>query len=566
MAKAKQRIDLKNTSMKEIIAFSMLPFGLLTLQNVLGSVLNVYFSDVLGLGLVATGLILAASKLWDAVNDPMMGMLVDRTRTKWGKCRPYLLFMFFPLMVSLALLFSPIDLGGRFGSFTLNQLDLEATLSTINNGFHFVRVPGPSISTGNLIFAMVSYLLFYTFNTSVDIPYQGLTPLVFTDSKSRVKAIAISSIVGSFGTILPSIIFMPMVQSFGKSSGNERMGYFIASIVFALFGGTAIFISFFGIKEKVHLKSKKLKYIDSIKILFRNKNTKILISVAFFSSITNLGAMFLMYFCKWNCYGIIDFAAISAWIGETFGLKNVVLSDMGVLFPLLNISSGISYMLSMAIVPALLKRMDKKKLFIWQSLIFAVADIFTFVVCKYVFPYDSPDLSMARIGLGIYALLRFFTNFPVGMSTVLLTAIFSDTVDSIEMESGERLEGVTFSFKSLVNKFGIAGFNLIMMQIVNMFGYDKLVQLSSERSALEAAGQVLPRSAVLAHSSTLTAMFFCVSALGALGLVLQAIPMFKYKFDENEYEEKLKIFRDEKDKKLQAEIDAALSEKSEVKV
>lgn len=84
MAKRKM-INLRDASVKEILAFSLLPFGLLTVVNVIGNALNVYLADNLGLGMVGAGLVLTVTKVWDAVNDPMMGMIVDKTRTKWGK-------------------------------------------------------------------------------------------------------------------------------------------------------------------------------------------------------------------------------------------------------------------------------------------------------------------------------------------------------------------------------------------------------------------------------------------------------------------------------------------------
>lgn len=552
MGKNRQIINnLKSATTREIIAFSLLPFGLLTFVNVIGNALNVYFSDVLGLGLVATGLILAMTKIWDAVNDPMMGMLVDKTRTKWGKCRPWVISMSIPLCVSLILLFAPVDFGEKFGTFTVSQIDLAATLNTFDEGFHVVREVSKPISKGNFWYAVVAYILFYTFNTAVDIPYQGLTPLVFPESEKRVKAISWSNIVGSIGTVLPSIVFFPIVYAFP----DERQGYFVAAIVFAVLAGIPMIASFFGIREKVYIKPKKVKYSQTLKMIFSNKNMTVLIITAFFSAITNIGAMFLMYFAKWNCRGIFDFPAAEAWLQANLHL-NISLSEEGILFPVLSISSGISYMLSMAIVPPLLRRMDKKTLWIRMSLIFAVADVLVFLICMYVVPYTSPDLAVARAGFFVYAILRFFTNFPVGMSVVLITAIFSDTVDTIEMESGERLEGAVFSFKSLVNKFGIAGFNLIIMAIVNAFGYSKLVDLAD----LEKAGQVITRADVLQYTPALNAIFFMLTVMGAIGLVLQAIPMFFYKFDEKENEEKIAEFRKHKEEMIQAELDAALAE------
>lgn len=546
MAKRK-RIDLKNASVKEILAFSLLPFGLLTVINVIGNALNVYLADNLGLGMVGAGLVLSITKIWDAVNDPMMGMIVDKTRTRWGKCRPYLVWMVIPMMVGLILLFAPVDFVNS-GSFALSQIDIASTVATVGDGFHIVKT-NESVNTGNFWYAVAAYLIFYTFYTAIDIPYQGLTPLVFPESKSRVKAISISNIFGSIGTILPSIVFFPIVYAFE----DARQGFFVASIVFAIMAGIPIVISFFGIKEKVYIEKEPIKYGRALKIVFGNRNMRAILAAAFFNALVNLGAMFLMFFAKWNCYGIFNFPALNAWIENTIGLK-VTLSEEGLLFPILSISSGISYMLSMAIVPALLKKMDKKTLFIHMSWICAVANVVVFIICMYVFPYTSANLTQARIGFVVYCVCRFFTNFPVGMSVVLLQAIFSDAVDVIEMETGERLEGAVFSFKSLLNKIGIALFNLIVMAIVNAFGYSAM---STELTSLKEAG-TLTRDAMLAnHLPVLNAIFFMLTVLGSIGLVLQIFPMLKYKFNESEYEDKIKAFREQKDKELEEQLKAA---------
>lgn len=547
MATKKKRVDIKNATMREMIAFSMLPFGLLTIVNLIGNALNVYFTDYLGIGMVGTGLVLSITKIWDAFNDPMMGMIVDKTRTRWGKCRPYLIWMVVPMMVGTVLLFAPVDFVNS-GTFQISQIDIASTLATIGNDFHIIRVH-EGVNTGNFWYAVVAYLIFYTFYTAVDIPYQGLNPLVFPDSEVRVKAISISNIFGSIGTILPSIVFFPIVYAFD----DPRQGFFIASIVFALLAGIPVVISFFGIKEKVYIESKPIKYRKTLKIIFKNKNMKALIWAAFFSSITNLGAMFLMFFAKWNCYGIFNFPALNAWFENTLNF-NPHFTEEGLLFPILSITSGISYMLSMAIVPWLLKKMDKKTLWIRMSIICAIANVGVWAICMFVFPYTSPDLTTARIGFVVYCICRFFTNFPVGMSLVLLTAIFSDTVDVIEMESGERLEGAVFSFRSLVNKVGIALFNFVVMAIVNAFGY---ATMTGELNALKDAGQLTREMLLQNHLPVLNAIFFMLTVLGSIGLILQAIPMFKYKFNEAEYEDKIKAFREKKDAEMEAELLAA---------
>jgi len=544
-------INLKDATVREIISFSLLPFGLLTIINVIGNALNVYLADYLGIGMVGAGLVLSITKIWDAINDPMMGMIVDKTRTKWGKCRPYLIWMVIPMMAGTILLFAPVDFNS--GTFAISQIDLASTISTIGNDFHIIRT-SENVSTGNFWYAVAAYLVFYTFYTAVDIPYQGLNPLVFPESKTRVKAISISNIFGSIGTILPSIVFFPIVYAFP----NPRIGFFVAAIVFAVLAGIPIVISFFGIKEKVYIEKEPVKYRKALKIILKNKNMRAIILSAFFNAATNIGASFLMFFAKWNCYGIFNFPALNDWLSG-HGI-NIVLSEEGLLFPILSISSGISYMLSMAIVPALLKKMDKKTLYIRMSWLCAVANVVVFIVCMYVVPYTSADLKTARAGFVVYCICRFFTNFPVGMSLVLITAIFSDAVDVIEMNEGERLEGAVFSFKSLFNKFGIAFFNLIVMAIVNAFGYSTM---STKLTELKDAGNLTREILLADHLPVLNAIFFMLTIFGSIGLILQALPMYKYKFNEAEYEDKIKAFRAEKEAKLEAEIAAAAAKAKE---
>lgn len=107
---------LKNKTTREIIAFSLLPFGMSTIYGIMSTALNLYLTDVLGLSLAMTGIVLSVTKIWDAINDPMMGMIVDKTHTKLGKCRPYIFWMSFPVIIVTALLFAPVNFSQK-GNF-----------------------------------------------------------------------------------------------------------------------------------------------------------------------------------------------------------------------------------------------------------------------------------------------------------------------------------------------------------------------------------------------------------------------------------------------------------------
>ncbi|MGN0457967.1 MAG: MFS transporter [Eubacterium sp.] len=515
---------LKNSTTKEILIFSLLPFGMSTIYSVIGTALNMYFTDVLGLSLKMAAVVLSVTRIWDAINDPMMGMIVDKTHTKMGKCRPYIFWMSFPVILVTALLFAPVNFGQK----------------------------------GNFAFAIVAYLIYYTVYTALDIPYQGLTPLVFPEDKKRVKAISFSNIIGSLGTVLPSVLFFTVAGFWGRE--NQKMGYFGAALIFAALGGIPMFLSGFGIKEKIYIPPKKEKYSEGLAIVFKDKKFVCLVIAAFFSAIVNMGAMFLPYFAKWNCAGVIPIDDLCNWIYNTFGIS-IQLTSEGLLTPLLQIGSGISYMLSMALVPVFLKKMDKKTLWIGVSIFGIFADIICFVVGVWVVPYNTVA------GAITYTILRFFTNFPVGIMTVLLVAMFSDVVDDIEMRTGKRLEGTVFSFRSLINKIAIAVFNVLMLNIVDSYGYDADVMTKITNNLAKPLIESTTQASIIGgvnYTTLLNVIFFMLTAFGAIGLILQIIPMLFYKFDEKGQEAKLKAFREEKQRREIEELNA-LAQESEVK-
>ena len=512
---------LKDRTTREILAFSLLPFGMSSINSLLGTALNMYFTDVLGLSLAMTGIVLSATKIWDAVNDPMMGMIVDKTRTKWGKCRPYVFWLSGPVIIVTALLFAPVNFG----------------------------------QTGNFIYAIIAYLLYYTVYTALDIPYQGSIPLVFPEDKKRVKAISFSNILGSLGSVLPSILFFTIAGFWGRD--NQKMGYFSSALIFAVLAGLPMFFSAFGFKEKVYIPPRKEKYTEGLKIVFKDKKFVCLAIAAFFSSLMNIGAaMFLPYFAKWNCAGVIPIDSLCNWIHNTLGI-NIQLTSEGLLTPLLQIGSGASYMLSMALVPWFLKKMDKKTLWIGVSLAGIVADVLCFVIGVWVVPYNTVA------GAVVYTILRFFTNFPVGVITVLLAAMFSDVVDDLEMRTNKRLEGTVFSFRSLAGKISYALFNVIMLNVVDAFGYNAEVMTKLTDNLTKPLIQSTTQAAIydgVNYTSLLNVIFFMLTALGAVGLLLQTIPMFFYKFDEKAQEGKLKAFREAKEKQEVEELNALAAE------
>ena len=101
-----------NASKKEVFGHAVAGFGQNLIYGFWSGYTMVFFTDVFGIAASAAGLIVLASRIWDAINDPMMGAIADRTRTRWGRYRPWLLFMSLPIVIFLTLNFSTPNLSG----------------------------------------------------------------------------------------------------------------------------------------------------------------------------------------------------------------------------------------------------------------------------------------------------------------------------------------------------------------------------------------------------------------------------------------------------------------------
>ncbi len=542
----KKSHNIKNATAREIMAFSMLPLGMFFINSTVYTVFNVYMTDVLKLSMTLASVVILGTKVWDAVNDPLMGILVENTRTKWGKCRPYLIWMALPIILVTAFLFMPIQFPEKFNMYS-------------NGDFIGNR--------GNFIFALIMYMLFITVFTAIEIPFNSLNPLVFPEKEKRVKAVSWSQTIGSLGTVLPTVFIWLCIGLLGNGKKDTTdWGYFFSALIFAVIGAAFIVWSFFGIREKIYIPPKKLSNKKCFKTIFTDRRMIVLLFCSFFTGMINIGAIFLPYFANWNCIGILPMEKINLFIENLVG-KNPQMTAVSILPTVLSVMSGAAYTLSMLLVPPLLKKMTKKTLWIGQSIVGAVLCLATYVVGVYVLPYNTLP------GFIVYALMRFFTNFPVGMSLVLLVAMFADITDDLELKTGERLEATAYSIKGLLYKVSVALFNVVVLAVINGLGYnaERMAAESNNYTEPLIESTLVPRiceylnnagqTVTVNYTSLLNTIFFMLTAFGAIGMLLQALPMLFYKFDENAMFEKLEAYRKQKEDESQKELEQAMAEK-----
>ena len=455
MSKLKEKI-MTLTGGNEVLAYSLTIFGSSMISSLMGSALSFFYTDVLKIAAGAVGTIFIIARVWDAVNDPIMGVIVDRTHTKYGKCIPYLKAIPIPLFIVTLLVFLPIQ----------------------NAGAAFKTV-----------YAGILYILYFATFTAVDIPINGLQPLLFTEQEQRNKAVSISSTLGSAGTILPSGLYFILVSLIGGSE-NSPIGNFIVASAIVGIGCVCIFISSKKLKEKITIKSDK-SFKDAIKPIFSNKPLLFVMLANLFSAPMNMSSNVLVYFCTWN-------------YADT-GIP------MSLLFPLLQVSSGISWIISILCTPYLLKKFSKKKLYILMCLLGAALN-----TVMYFAGYES---------MVVYMVLKFFANFPGGVCATLTTLLISDCVEYAEWKTGERTEGITFSITKLITKTSAALISSLTMFILASVNYDP----TAMQKTLDAGGSIAGT-----YPEVLNMIYILMTLSLSAAFILQMIPMLFYKFEGEE--------------------------------
>ena len=303
-------VEKKYLKAKDYITFSMARFATAAISGLVQGYLLIFYTSVLGIDPIKVGTMFLIAKIWDGINDPLMGVIVDKTRSKMGKMRPYLLYGAVPFGLVIIAMFLP--LGGVLSS------------------------------VGKVAFMYASYLLYDFMSTLVGVPLDGLPAVASPNSEERAKIISVSRIVGSIGEqsglVLYSlfIIFMPMKDTF------LMMGLVIgiAAPVFMILGGL-------NVKERIKPTGENVHILDGFKYMFQNKQFLVLILGLLLTFFRNLVSAMQIYMVTY-IYG-------DGSLNIAFALPGAIASMIGMLF-----------------APWLKRRMDAKKLFILSTIVHSV--------------------------------------------------------------------------------------------------------------------------------------------------------------------------------------------------
>ncbi|HCW54228.1 MAG TPA: sugar (glycoside-pentoside-Hexuronide) transporter [Clostridium sp.] len=349
----------KNKKLASKLAVYCYGFGDLASQFIwtfVGSYLTIFYTDVVGLTPIVVSAIMLGARIWDAINDPMMGAIAERTRTKWGRFRPYIAFGCPALAIFSVLTFTS-PFGGK--------------------------------STSGVIWAAVTYIVAGMLYTLVNIPYAALSGVMTEDSDQRNKINTSRNIGMNLGMIIVNSCSAGLALYF---SGNGAQvanghGYMMTAVVYGIIAIPLFFIVFFTSKEYVAPMNKvsKFSFKETIENLVKNKYLMIITAIMALQMTAFMGRIAVCAFYVIYCLGsftmialIMTIPSIGAVIGSLF-------------------------------VPYFAKKFGKRNVLMYSMIIQAIG-----LLVIYFAPFDN--MKMVIIGCCIFGL--FNVGFPMSLSMV----------------------------------------------------------------------------------------------------------------------------------------------------
>ncbi len=384
-------------SLSEKLAYGAGDLGPAITANVLGVFLLIFFTNVAGLKPGMAGSILLISKVWDAINDPIIGVLSDRTRSRWGRRHPWMLFGAVP-----------------FGIFFFLQWVVP----------HFSNDPTAN-QWGLFWFYVAISIVFNSFYTAVNLPYTALTPELTQDYDERTSLNSYRFAFSISGSILSLILALGIFATF---KGDPSKQYLVLGGVCAVLSVLPLYWCVWGTRKRVAMTERQrqettteasLPYLEQLKIVFSNQPFLYVIGI---------------YLCSWlavqNTVSVIPYF-VKNWMRlEDADFTKVVIAVQVTALAMLFVWGRVS------------KRYGKKAVYFMGMTVWIVAQIGLFFL--------QPGQNVLLYVLAIMA------GFGVSTAYLIPWSMIPDVIELDELQTGQRREGIFYGFMVLLQKVALA--------------------------------------------------------------------------------------------------------------
>lgn len=440
--------------------------------GIMSSYISDFYLNVLGAAPLFVLLLMLLARVWDAINDPMMGMVMDRVHPKKGKMKAYLLYTPLPIAILTMCLFIHPGLSG----------------------------------TALMVYAAVTYTLWGMVYTVSDVPFWSLPNAMTANPAERGKLISVARTVNGVGSAIPQAMFMalgPLLTMLTSRSGVEleKLKYFVIVLVAAVIGNILFFRTYFGVKERVQVPDPPKREPGepgALKLLFTCKPLMLVVAMGVLSSGRYLFQAGAVHVARYSFYLGPDL------VGMTLAQREAALqSSISLVQLVFTATTALGMFGTMLIVPSLIKKFSYKRIIIVSCII-----------------GGASSLAMTLIGyqnIWACAPLLVISSMPLGTINVLSSAMVGDSLDYMEWKTGVRQNGLGNACQSFVNKLGnaLATSAIILTYI--------LVRLD-----VNTIGAAYTPDPAALDVGVRSGMFSLVSLVPAISLLLCMIPLFFY--------------------------------------
>lgn len=461
----------KYTPKKEWLAYCVGALGQGMVYAIMSSYISDFYMNVLKLTPLFVLLLMLFARIWDAVNDPIMGYIMDRAHPKRGKMRPYLLYTPIPIAILTVLLFYAPNLSG----------------------------------VSLMVYASVTYVLWGMIYTSSDVPFWSLPNAMTPNPAERGDIISKGRTANGVGSAVPMAFFMVLgfiLPKFNLSGTElEKTKYMVIALFCAIVGNILFASVYFKTKERVHIPDPPKRKKGEKTALGQIFSCKPLMLTALMGVLSSARYMYQA--------GAVHVARYSFYIGKDLtGLslaeKEAALqSNVSLVSTVFQVASALGMFGAMLLMPLLFRKFNYKQIIIFTSLLGAAASVIVWFLGYERFWLCVPFFVISCI--------------PLGAINVCSFAMIGDCLDYMEWKTGARLTGLGSAIQSFVTKFGNAistSFIIVMYMIVNLNVAD--INASVTANPLEMTEAVR------------TGMFSLISIIPAVSLLLCTVPLFFY--------------------------------------
>ena len=471
----------KYVQKKEMTSFCVAGLGQGMIYALMSSYISDYYLNVLQLTPMFVLLLMLLARVWDAINDPLMGMIVDRSNLKSGKMLPFIRWALIPIgIVTLLMYLSP-------------NLD----------------------KTEMMIYSAIVYVAWGMIYTVGDVSFWGLPNVMTPDSEERSSVISVSKIFNSIGSAVPEVLFLVIGLAFSAWAGKQETApdplmlqkrkYLIMAIVTVGIGIILYSRACTGVKEHVKMPVRKRQKGEPSQLarVFKCKPLVLVLLMGVLSSGRYMVSAAAIHVARYSFYIGPELATLATEAERVAAIE----SSISTVKTVFQISSIVGLFGATLFMPKLMKKFDYKKLVIVTCLAGFVASIITTIVGWFT--------------MNLYACIPFIviSCIPLGVINTVCLAMIGDCLDYMELKTGFRDNALGAACQGFINKVGnaFATSGIVVMYMV--IGLDPAQMLSS--TSVVSALDMPPEMRF--------AMFSLVSIVPGVSMLLCSIPMFFYK-------------------------------------